>query len=101
MKRNIEKLEKVIRSKFVDEFSWFPLFKVSVREGVDHDGDDVLYVDVVFNGSEKDIDAKKLVGAVRKIRPFLLDMDEDAFPIFSFISKKDYSELNREPARSH
>ncbi|MCA3572696.1 MAG: hypothetical protein IOC86_02185 [Aestuariivirga sp.] len=42
---------------------------------------------MVFEGTHKDIDARKLSGAVRNVRLRLMAMKEDAFPLFSFISK--------------
>jgi hypothetical protein len=48
-----------------------------------------LRIDVIFEGRPKDIDIKKLSGVVRHVRPRLTDIGEEAFPLFSFISKGD------------
>jgi hypothetical protein len=49
----------------------------------------VLRIDVIFEGAPKDLNAKKLSGAVRHLRPKLDKIHESAFPLLSFISKAD------------
>lgn len=71
---------------------------VRVQDEVGWDGDALLRVDVVFEGTHEDIDARRLNGAVRNVRLRLRDMKEDAFPLFSFISKGDWGAERRKSA---
>lgn len=53
-------------------------------------GDEILRVDVVFEGTLKEADARLAAGAARHIRPVLEENDADLFPLLSFVSKLDY-----------
>jgi len=94
-------LGNIIRDALVEAFPFMKILNVSVREGNDADDEGVLMVDVVFEPQHGAIDAKALSGAVRTIRPILFENDEDAFPVFSFISRQDAGWTRREAARSH
>ncbi len=89
MKRDIDQIEGVIRSRLAEEYPRLVVRDVRVSDGTDMDGDRVLLVDVVFAGSEDKVNAAELVSVVRVVRPSLLKAEEDAFPIFSFISEQD------------
>jgi hypothetical protein len=95
MTAKIDQIEHVIRSRLAEEYRGLDVLDVRAVRGSDMDGDPILSVDVVFAGSEADVDAAELVSVVRKVRPALLDLDEDAFPIFSFISEKDEKRRSR------
>lgn len=101
MNRDVRKLEEIIRSKLAAEYKRLKVVNVKVREDADFEDDDVIYVDVVFEGPLQDTDAGALSGVVRKVRPALFEIDESAFPIFSFISKDDARRASRAAARLH
>jgi hypothetical protein len=63
---------------------------VYVAPELDQDGDEILRVDVVFEGKLKADDARRVPGAARQIRPVLEENDADLFPLLSFVSKLDY-----------
>lgn len=63
---------------------------VSVKRGRDFDGGRVLKINVVYDGVTTPVlDAQKIVGTARHLRPELTKIGEDAFPLISFVSSKD------------
>jgi hypothetical protein len=96
MKKNMEKIKAIILKKLDAEFNVLRVIDVNIREDYDSDGGRILLIDVVFEGERKSIDAKALTTAVRKLRPALIENDEDAFPVFSFIAQRELSALARE-----
>ena len=94
----LEKIAKAIKAKLTSEFKHSKIAKVRVREDEDTSGDAILLVDVIFEGSPKDVDARELSSAVRLVRPALTSMGVTAFPLFSFISKSDAGAGKLEPA---
>lgn len=88
--RDMRKIAKVVRRALASEFKGTRILDVRISEDRDLDGDEILRVDVLFEGVPNDIDTIKFSGFVRSIRPRLLrDADELAFPLFSFIAKDD------------
>ena len=88
--RDMKKIAKLVRDTLAADFEDFRVLDVRVREETDSDGAELLRVDVLFEGTPKNSDVKKLSGAVRNVRPKLLaEFDVKAFPLFSFISKGD------------
>jgi hypothetical protein len=90
--RDIAEIERVVTETVARDFDKVKILSVRVREDEDSD-DDLLRIDVVFEGAPKDIDARKVSGMVRRIRPKLIELGESAFPLFSFISKSDAGSL--------
>jgi hypothetical protein len=90
--RDMKRIEMVVKNVLAADFDKVKIFEVRVRDETDSDGDKVLRVEVIFEGARKDLDAGKLSGAVRHVRPKLSEIGEEAFPLFSFISKGDWSE---------
>jgi hypothetical protein len=68
-----------------------------VAQDLDQDGEEILLVEVVFEGDLKESDARRVAGAARHLRPVLEKSDADLFPLLSFVSKADYE---REHGRS-
>ena len=95
-----KKMEKMIVETLKQDFDDVNILKVHIHRDVDSDGDEVLRINVIFEGAPKDVDARKLAGAVRSVRPRLVEeFKERAFPLFSFISKGDAAGQNQfEPA---
>jgi hypothetical protein len=62
---------------------------VYVTTDCDRDGDEILRVVVVLEGTLKGEDARRAAGAARQIRPALEENDADLFPVLSFVSKLD------------
>jgi hypothetical protein len=53
---------------------------------------------VVYEKAPKHADIRRLLGAVRRVRPKLTEVGETAFPLFSFISRDDVGAGKFEPA---
>jgi hypothetical protein len=97
--RDIKRIKEIVRGTLDDDFDNIKIIDVQVREDSDADDNDILRVYVIFEGTPKDKDVEKLSGAVRRLRPELLDeLKESAFPLFSFISKGDARGRNFEAA---
>lgn len=86
---HLNQIKKVVANTLKADFHNVKILRVEVHQDVDSDGDDVLLISVVFEGKPKDLDATKLSGAVRNVRPKLRDIGEAAFPLFSFVSGKE------------
>lgn len=89
--QNSKRIEKAVKETLSSHFDHIHILDINIRKDVDADGDDVLRIDVVFEGSPKDLDVAKLTGTVRKLRPKLDKIEESAFPLLSFISAADYN----------
>lgn len=97
--KQLQKIAKVVTETLAADFdNNVRIIDVRVLDDVDFDGDDVLRIEVVFSGSHKDVDAKKISGAVRHVRPKLTDLGERAFPLFSFISQREANAGRPAPA---
>lgn len=90
--RDIVEIERVVTETISRDFENVRIVSVRVRPDEDSNGD-LLRIDVVFEGRPKDIDARKLSGIVRKLRPRLTELGEVAFPLLSFISKAEVKPL--------
>ncbi len=82
-------IEKALFKLLTDEFENVTIVTVKVLNRIDRDDDIKLDIQVVFEGKPQDLDARKVAGAVRHVRPELAKLGETAFPIFSFITKGD------------
>lgn len=89
--RDEKKIAAVVKDTLSATFDNVKILKVTVI--ADMDDEDVLNIEVVFEGTPKDLDARKVTGAVRQVRPKLTEMGEGAFPLLSFISKGDAGRL--------
>jgi hypothetical protein len=95
---NIKKIKKIVDQTLTRDFDRVAIRNIEVQKGLDRDGEEVLRIAVVFDGERKDVDARKLSGAVRQVRPKLQAIGERAFPLFSFISSGDARRVGLEPA---
>jgi hypothetical protein len=87
--RNLTSIKRIVTRTLQRDFDHIRILDVEVHEDVDFNGEDVLRINVIFEGTPKDLNAKKLSGAVRHLRPKLDEIHETAFPLLSFISKAD------------
>ncbi len=82
-----------------DKFTNIQIVKIDVRHDKNRDGEDILRIVIVFDGTIKKADAKQVAGAARYIKPGLTKIDADLFPLLSFVSKLDYEESGRGEVR--
>lgn len=96
--RDLDSIRKVVAATLAEEFDHIKILDVQVHEDTDLDGEKVLLINVIFEGAPKDVDAKKLSGALRHLRPKLSEIDESAIPLLSFISQADWRRHKRATA---
>jgi hypothetical protein len=92
------KVARLILETLSRDFESIEILAVNVAEDVDKDGQDLLHVEVVFEGDLKGDDALRVAGAARRIRPVLEKIDADLYPLLSFVSKVDYDRGHRKSA---
>ena len=86
-----QKLERIIRSVLEEIFGDDRIEDVYVASAYDEDGDEILRITVVFDGTEEQFDARKASSVVRHMRPRLATIGEQAFPIISYVSSDEIS----------
>jgi hypothetical protein len=89
---HLETVANVVRATLSEKFRSVEVVEVqvAVEEGLDRA--DMLRIFVVLDGRPKNVDARELLGAVRHVRPKLSEIGEDAFPLFSFVSKGEFKD---------
>ena len=87
----LKSLEDIVGDVLRERFDDVDIDEIQVRRDEDHDGDPILKITVVYNTkNKKGLDATKTSGIVRVTRPRLSEINESAFPVFSFISRSDW-----------
>jgi hypothetical protein len=94
-KPNIAEVRKVVMDTISADFGSVKIVDVKVLERPDDEDGAILDIQVVFEGKAKDLDAGKVSGAVGHVRPRLEEIGESAFPLFSFVTRR---EAGLEPA---
>ena len=95
---DLAEIKEVVKRTLAPEFGNVRILDVRVRRDVDADGDDVLLIDMILDGSPLDIDVHKRLGAVGLIRPKLGEIGETTFPVLSLIALSDIGKTTFEPA---
>jgi hypothetical protein len=95
MKAN-KQVAKVIEGVLREIFPEAEIDSVRVLVRLDHEGDEIFDVSVVYNVGP--LDPRKTVGIIGDVRRKLRTIDVDTFPIFSFISKSDLKRSKPEAA---
>jgi len=91
-----DRIASVVTKKLSRDFENIKIIDVNVARDVDRDGDEILRIEVVFEGTLKGSD---VASAARRLRPALAEeTDEDLFPLLSFVSKVDYDRGRRSEA---
>ncbi|MCR9256964.1 MAG: hypothetical protein NXI16_12830 [Alphaproteobacteria bacterium] len=87
-----------IASALSDRLPNVEIVAVNVRPELDESGDEVLFINVVFDGKTEQLDAARTSKIVRHIRPMIQEAGISAFPVFSFIAKSELGKLKPEAA---
>lgn len=88
-KIDMKEVEKHIKEILSKDFSGVEILRVHVEDDLSFEDDEILRIEVIFQGKAKDIQPSFLSRAIRKVRPALADHDLLAFPMMSFISEQD------------
>jgi hypothetical protein len=94
-----KQIERLITETLRRYFENIEIIAVHVAQDLDQDGEEMLRVDVVFEGDLKESDARRVAGAERHLRPILEEHDADLYPLLSFVSKVDYEREHARRAR--
>jgi hypothetical protein len=89
-KIDLKRIEESVTKTLSRYFENIKIIAAHVAEDVDQDGEEILRIDVVFEGDLKKADARRVAGAARQLRPILEEFDPDLYPLLSFVSKVDY-----------
>ena len=65
------------------------ILDVKLNEDIGPEGEDVLRIEVIYEGDPGKIDPRIVSGMIRVLRPILNDAHESGFPLISLISKAD------------
>lgn len=87
---DFERIGHVVAERLRRRFENITIIEVKVSPDIDRDGEDILRIEVVFEGELKGHDVKQVAGAARHLRPALKEIDADLFPLLSFVSRVDY-----------
>lgn len=88
--RDLEMVKKAVVKAVTRTLYAVKIIEVKMTEDVGPEGEDVLRIDVIFEGDASKIDPRAMSGMVRTLRPVLDEADEPAFPLVSLISKADW-----------
>ena len=92
-KRNLPSIKALIEETLLSDR--IPVVDVTIIEEVDWEGDEVLRIDMIFEGSIKKLHGEKLSRALQHVRSKLNEVHESAIPLVSFISKADLRRSKR------
>lgn len=90
MKFDADRIADIVTTTLSRHFENIKIIHVDVAPDRDRDGEEILRIQVVFDGVVKGKDAASIAGAARHLRPALEEIDADVFPLLSFVSKLDY-----------
>ena len=97
-KFDADKVARVVAKTLSSDFENIEIITVNVAEDLDRDGQEILRIEVVFEGDLKGNDALRVASAARRLRPVLEEIDADLYPLLSFVSKVDYDRGHRRSA---
>lgn len=81
-----QELREIILAVLKEIFGDARIEGVNVAFAYDEDGDEILRVKVIFDGTEEQLDGRKASSVVRHMRPRLAAIGQQAFPIISYVS---------------
>lgn len=82
-------IESSIASVLRSQFPQVEILQVHVDEGHDHDDLPYLRVEIVFETKEKRLEPAKVKGLIRHIRTQLAKIEEERFPVLTFMTQQD------------
>ncbi|MEE2952994.1 hypothetical protein SAMN06297251_102225 [Fulvimarina manganoxydans] len=89
MRDDMDRIETLIRSRIEEDFTNVPIVRVDVKPDTDEDGEDILWVRVIFDGQPADLDRRAVLKSIGRLRDVLEDIDVYDFPVISFASLAD------------
>lgn len=87
---DVEAIKRVVEQLLKERFGDDVLLRdMRILHEEDSDGDPVLRVEVVFDAETNYVPAERTKGLIRRLRPRLSEIGENAFPVMSFIAAKE------------
>ncbi|MEO0594229.1 MAG: hypothetical protein AAFZ38_11670 [Myxococcota bacterium] len=94
----IAQLEDTLRKSLENHFQGMTIERISVARDFDFDDSPILRVLAIYSPEELRIDPSARAAMVRVIRPRLLELAEERFPMIRLLSRRDAEELSPEAA---
>jgi len=85
-----KEIHRVVEDVVKQRFDNVDIVRVDIEEALDHDGEEVLLVRVVFDADLSAMKADRMSGLVRHLRSSLAKIGEARFPLTSYLSKSDF-----------
>ena len=89
--QNMTEIEQHVMSVVRRQLRPARIVDLNVVEAEDADGDPILRVEVVFSIEGDRLDPEKVLGLTRHLREPLKELNEERFPVFSFITEDEVS----------
>ena len=86
-------IKQHLAERFTDEFSFGPIVPVLRTDYSDPEGRDYLEIYIVFDGDQKDLDARWTVGLPDRIRPQLAEIGITCMVMTSWIHCSEWEDL--------
>ena len=93
--QNAEEIRQTIRRVIENRLAPTQIVDVETEDDVDHDGDEIVRVRVIFAANSGLPKAENVIGLTGLVRKPLLDSRIDRFPILTFMTSE---ERNRDSA---
>ena len=94
-----QRVSTIVQEELDHHFRQHPTFgPIIVQRAVDEFDEDVpVYIDIkiIFDGDQEDLDPHWTSGLIRRIRPKLLEIGVEEFPVPSFIEKNEWDQWRR------
>ena len=90
--KTLTNARNVIERAMRDSYRDIAFVVIDVTSDIDEDGQEFLWVRAVYDGEPVTIDTRKSLTVVRELQPQLDDLNVDAFPVISYMTRADYEE---------
>ena len=87
--QDINDIRDAIRHVIEERLAPTQIVDVEIEEDVDHDGDEIVRVRIVFEDQNGRPKAESVVGLTGLVRKPLLDIENDRFPILTFMTSEE------------
>ncbi len=85
----LERAQTTIRDVLGEQPTGVALHILSVGPEVDGDGEEFLYIRLVYDGGPDMLDSNTTIGLSRRMRSAFEKADVEAFPVLSFVAQSD------------
>lgn len=87
-------LERLVDKTVREHFTNAEIISVNVREDLDHDGDEIIWITVLYSSKEKNrLGTDLRTSFLSHLRPKLEEINIHAFPVMDYIPQMDGDEV--------